>query len=87
MIFISYMKIGSLVRRNIIGINYNENRQHSMLPSLSLLFLKCDWPSAYLGSFLLFHHQYLPTVTLANQGQTEYLTEEKYSFVTAFDIG
>ena len=29
--FISYMKISSLVRRNIIVINYNENCQHSML--------------------------------------------------------
>ena len=29
--FMSYMKISSLVRRNIIVINYNENRQHSML--------------------------------------------------------
>ena len=29
--FISYMKISSLVRRNIIVIDYNENYQHSML--------------------------------------------------------
>ena len=87
--FISYMKISSLVRRNIVVINYNENCQHSMLHHhrccccfkvIGLHIILSPFSSAPTTSISL-----LSQWRLKDQQNTQ--LRRSIPFATVFDIG